>query len=120
MSEVARHSPSILPFISLVPILIAAAAQKAQRKIVTDLRQAGAIEPARAIALQPGRHLDRSTLERMVGRGTVRRAGPLYYLDEASEQACRDQRQRRLPWVLAILLAGLAVLVTLILLQARH
>jgi len=51
MSEVARHSPSILPFISLVPILIAAAAQKAQRKIVTDLRQAGAIEPARAIAL---------------------------------------------------------------------
>jgi hypothetical protein len=116
MSDTARHGTSILPFISLVPILIAATTAKAREKLINRLKGAGALDPAHAIALDPLSRTERSTLRRLEAANTVRVVDGRYYYDAATV-ASRRTAQRPLMWLLlvALAVAGLALGIMLIL-----
>ena len=44
MSDLARHAPSVAPFISLLPLLIAAVSQRARKRLLARLIEAGATD----------------------------------------------------------------------------
>lgn len=94
---------------------IAAASMRAERHIVQTLREAGATSASAAIALKPDRLIQRGALRRLVRRGAVRRAGDLYWLDEAGFTAMGERRKgvARLILVWAVVVAGVLVALAL-------
>ncbi|HVS00345.1 MAG TPA: hypothetical protein VMW27_27205 [Thermoanaerobaculia bacterium] len=93
-----------------IPSIIAAQIVRTDRKIVRDLRDAGATTSERATLLEPGRHLRRRRIKRLEGIGAVRRAGDRYYLDEAAWEAYQSRRRRRI--LIAMILVVIAFLIT--------
>ena len=87
---------------------ILAASMKAERHIVETLRQAEALTAGAAIAMTPGRMIQRGALRRLVRRGAVRQTGDRYWLDEAGLTTMTDRRRGMARLILGYA-AGVAV-----------
>lgn len=87
---------------------IAVAANKAERRVVQALRDAGAVSAETAAALKPNRLFERGALRRLMKRGAVRETRDLYWLDETAYAAFVQGRRG-----LARLIVGYAVGVAL-------
>jgi hypothetical protein len=77
-----------------------------ERRMVNQLRMAGAINPAQARTLEELGLSDGLILHRLRDRAVVRHAGPdRYYLDEESWNAVRRSRRRavHISWLLALI-----------------
>ena len=116
MSELARHVPSIAPFIALIPALIAGRLAKVRRRIVEQLKEARAFDAAHAIALDPPSRMESRALARLEQDGLVKRSGDRYYYDEivAASRGGSSLGQWRLLLILLLVAIGLAVAIVLI------
>jgi hypothetical protein len=85
----------MVPVISTVPALAAAAILSTDRKIVQRLRSAQAIDAARAVPFDPPGPLGRSRLRRLVSVGAVGVAGGRDYRSEQGYAAWRTVRRNR-------------------------
>ncbi len=72
----------------------AAAARRAERRLVEHLRDAGAVNPSSSKPIPDQNWIGRSVFRRLTASGAVREAGGGYYLDEAAYDAFRARRKR--------------------------
>ncbi|WGM45707.1 Succinyl-diaminopimelate desuccinylase [Brevundimonas sp. NIBR10] len=96
---------------------VAAMSLQAEKRITQALRDAGAVSPDTAIALAPGRLIQRGALRRLVRRSAVVEAGEgRYWLDDPAYQEMRNTRSSRAILLLfglaAVLVIGAAVFVS--------
>jgi hypothetical protein len=83
----------------------------AEHRVARELRDAGAMSPERATSISASRPIDGRALERLLGAGAVREAGPgHYWLDLEGYGAYRGERRKRALIVLAV---GLVVVLVL-------
>jgi hypothetical protein len=95
----------ILQAVSAAAITFGAAARRAERSLVRQLRATTAIAPASAILLTPRSRLARWQLARLGRSGAVVHTGDgRYWLDDAAFDRHRTRRRRRALVVLAIVL----------------
>ncbi len=100
--------PSLSPFFALLPAILI----RTDRRIVKELRDAGATTAEKAIPLESKR-LRGIRIKRLTNAGSLHpAAGNTYYLDEAGWQAlCVKRRQRAaLAIVLALIIAAVVFL----------
>ena len=87
------------PFVAVptfLPMIIALAIQRAERRIRQDLLDAGAVSASGAVPLSYDRLLRRKRLRRLIDAGAVREVEPgRYYLDEVEWTRYRHDRRRR-------------------------
>ena len=74
-------------------IFVAAAMRRTDRKIVRELRSAGATSPDRATRVEPWSRLSRRRLQRLEEVGALRRTGGQVYLDEERWESHRRMRR---------------------------
>ena len=86
--------------------ILALALVAAERRIVRQLRSAGALRPENAILIAQQSALTRFRLAQLLRRGAVAAAGDLYYLDAAAFSRYRRSRRRR---ALIVISSALAV-----------
>jgi hypothetical protein len=79
------------------------------KKIVRQLRAAGALDASRAVAYRPPGPFGPMRLRRLVGVRAVGVVNQRYYLDENGYAAWRRSRRKRALIVLGGLLSGLAI-----------
>lgn len=80
---------------TLLPLFVAVAMRRAERRIHRRLRDSGAFDPQSAVPLSLSRSIERRRLEGLISHGAVRLTGnDRYFLD--SEGWNRHQRDRRL------------------------
>ena len=94
------------------PALLAALILATDRKILRRLREAGATDPARAIAFAPPGPVGEARLRRMVSGGAVGQAAGGYYLDEAGYLRWRAARRKRgltMVGIMFVIVIGLIV-----------
>lgn len=84
----------------------AAAARRAERRLVEHLRGARAVDPATASPIPEQNWMGGRAVRRLVAAGALREAGAGYYLDEAAYEAYRARRRRN-----TILAVGTAAIV---------
>ena len=102
--EVAQ---ALAPFFAM----FAALAAGTDRRIARRLRQAAALDPARAVDLPALRPLWRWRLARLASAGAVRSVGgERYYLDESAYSSLRRVRRIRGLSILAVLVVALLLL----------
>ena len=95
--------------LSPVAALLAVALIATDRHIERALRDADATAAERAAPLRMRGPLARMRLNRFIGAGAIRTAGPsMFYIDPAGWRAWRRARRRRALTVAGLLLAGLA------------
>ena len=116
MSDLARHGASVAPFISLVPVLIAAVSQRARKRLLARLIEAGATDPVHAIPLDPQSRIERNWLGRLEHDGIVKLSGDRYYYDEvmAASRGGNPMGQWRLLLILLFVAIGIATAVVLL------
>jgi hypothetical protein len=86
-------------------MLFAALILRTDRRIVTELRHAGALSIASAIPLRAPPLFGSWRIRRLAGAGAIRLVQPEhFYLDENGYAAFRKRRRRRALLVLSILL----------------
>lgn len=91
---------------------IAAAQSRARREILQGFEDAGAVEPARAIAYDPPSRLHERQLAMLVNRGLLKPAGDGFWLDPAALELDRERQARVTKVGFAFLaVVGLAILV---------
>ena len=85
--------------------IAAAAARRAERRIIDHLREAGATSPASACPLPDlPRRIQRRRLDRLVATGSVVSSGQgLSYLDESAYHSYRRRRYARVATLVATL-----------------
>ncbi len=91
--------------------IVAAAARRAERRIVEQLRNANATSIVNAKPLFDLRLLEERRLQRLIAAGAIREAAPgAYYLDETTLDSYLHKRRKRVLVVLSgMLLAVLAL-----------
>ena len=102
---------------TFLPLFIALAIRRAERRIRRDLLDAGAISASTAASLSYERSLLRKRLRRLVDAGAVREVEPgRYYLDEDEWTRYRHDRRRRglIAVSVVVALGGLAFAVATI------
>ena len=116
MSDLARHAPSVAPFISLLPLLIAGISMKARRRIVDRLKLAKAFDPQHAILIDPQSRMESNWLGRLEHDGAVKLVGDRYYYDEvmAASRGGNPLGQWRLLLILLFVAIGIATAVVLL------
>lgn len=83
----------------------------AEHRVARELRDAGATSPDTAQPVTTSHPLDGRALDRLLGAGAVREAGPgRYWLDVAGYGAYRGARRKR---ALVVLAVGLVVVLVL-------
>lgn len=76
--------------------IVVALARRAERRIVEQLREAGATSPAKTEPLFGLRWTEKRRLRRLLAAGAIREASPgAYYLNEAALTLYRQRRRRR-------------------------
>lgn len=90
--------------------VIAAAMVRRQRKIVEQLRSAGATCPERALAAATLGEEDGMAMKILLRHDVVRKTGESCYLDEPAWDALRARRLRRVVQALVLAALGLAFL----------
>jgi hypothetical protein len=89
-------------------VIGAAAAQRAERRIIDTLRREGATRPDRAAPLDDLSVLEQRRLDRLVNARAVRPApGDRYWLDEEIYRAYRSDRRGLVLVMLGIVIATL-------------
>jgi hypothetical protein len=91
-------------------IFVAAAIRRTDRKIVRQLRSAGATSTNRATEVEPWSWLSRRRLHRLEEVGALRRAGGRLYLDEE-----RWESHRRMKRTFGLAVGGAFTVVALLL-----
>jgi hypothetical protein len=81
---------------------VIAAVAASERRIARQLREAGAVSPETAIALDAGGHLDRRRLASLLDAGAVREAEPGHYWIDEEAWAARGDKRRSLMLIAAI------------------
>jgi hypothetical protein len=85
---------------------VAAAVVRRERKLVSQLRESGALSPSTARSLSPLEHMDERAFRRLRAHQVIREARPdYYYLDEPSWQALESRRRQLSLIMVAILIA---------------
>ncbi|MFO0906828.1 MAG: hypothetical protein U0835_00415 [Isosphaeraceae bacterium] len=90
--------------------VVAAAARRAERRLVESLREAGAKDMASAAPIPDQNRMGRKVISRLSAAGALRSAGGGFYLDEVAYAAYRSRRARNT----ALILAPLAVVAILV------
>ena len=75
--------------------VVASMARRAERAVVSTLREHGAVAADRAVPLSLARPGGRAALRRLVRREAVRESGDRYWLDEGSYQTMTEGRRVR-------------------------
>jgi hypothetical protein len=89
---------------------VAAAVARARRDVQHHFFSHDAVRPDRAVAFDPGSHIQRRQFERMRSRGIIREAKPgLYWLDVVAYDIDLRQRFSRVRLLLLAIVTGLAV-----------
>jgi hypothetical protein len=102
---------SPVQLLALLPMTLAAAVRRSERRTIARLREAGANTAERGIVLERRRPLSRFVQHRLERSGVLLAAGnDRYYLNEAAYDAYRGRRQKRAMVIIALLLIGLAIL----------
>jgi hypothetical protein len=100
-----------LQLLAFVPMALAAAVRRSERRAITRLRDAGANTAERAIILESGRPLAGFAHQRLERAGVAQPAGnDRYYLNEAAYDAYRGRRRKRAMVIVALLMMGIAIL----------
>lgn len=100
-----------LQLVALVPMTLAAAVRRSERRVIARLRDAAANTAERAILLDRDRPLADFTRRRLERTGVLRAAGhDRYYLDEGGYAAYRNRRRTRARVVFVLLMIGVALL----------
>jgi hypothetical protein len=120
MSDLARHAPSVAPFISLIPVLIAGISMKARRKLIERLRAAGATDAAHAVPIDPQSRMERNWLRRLESMDIIKAVRSGYYYDEATVAARHQSQVRLIPLVLIIVAAVVGLACAIVLIGGRH
>lgn len=120
MSELARHAPSVAPFISLLPLLIAGISMKARRKLIERLRAAGATDAAHAVQIDPQSRMERNWLARLESADIIKSVGSGYYYDEAMVTMRHKSQVRLIPLLLVIVAAAVGLACAIVLIAGRH
>ena len=95
----------------MVPMALAAALRRSERRAIARLQEAGANTAERAILLERSRPLAGFTHARLERAGVLRSAGnDRYYLDEGGYAAYRQRRRRRAMVAFMLLAIGVALL----------
>ena len=94
----------------MVVTLIAATMVRRQRRIVEQLRSAGATGPERATSAATFGGEEGMAIGILLRHAVVKKSGEQYYLDEAAWEAHRARRRRRVVQVLVLVALGLVVL----------
>ena len=91
--------------------IVAGLIRRAERRIVEQLREAGARSSAKAQPLSGLRLIEERRLQRMLGADAIRETTQgTYYLDEAALDAYMQRRRKRVLFVVgAALLAALGL-----------
>jgi hypothetical protein len=95
--------------------IIAAAAARREREMITALRESSALSANAAIAITPRGQMGRAVLRRLMEGGAVKEAaGPRYWLDERAYEDYRIARNQRATWIIGaimlVLIGGLAAI----------
>ncbi len=90
--------------------VLAAAMVRRQKRIVEQLRSAGAIRPEHATSAATFGGEEGMAIGVLLRHGVVKKTGAGYYLDEPAWDALRARRVRRVVQVFILVLLGLAVL----------
>jgi hypothetical protein len=100
-----------LQFVAFVPLVLAAAIRRSERRAITRLEEAGANTAERAILLETRGPLSSFTHHRLERAGVLKAAGnDRYYLNGAAYEAFRTRRRTRALVVVTLLLIGIAML----------
>ncbi len=95
---------------SLLPLIVVLAMRRAEARIHRQLADAGAVSAQAAVALSPGRSIDRRRLEALIRGGAVRvTANSRHFLDADGWNTYRQNRRRRVLYALSVVLALLGV-----------
>jgi len=94
----------------MVVTVLAAAMVRRQKRIVEQLRSAGATRPERATSAATFGGEEGMAIGILLRRAVVKKTGESYYLDEPAWEALRARRLRRVVQVLVLVVLGLAVL----------
>ena len=94
----------------MVVTLLAAAMVRRQRRIVEQLRSAGATSPDRATPAATFGGDEGMAFGILLRHAVVKKTGERYYLDEPAWEAHRARRHRRVLIALTIALVGVAIL----------
>jgi hypothetical protein len=101
----------VLQALSSAALVLAAAARRAERRLVRQLRGAPALAPESAVPLDPRSAVARWQLGRLTRSGAIVHAGGgRYYLDAAGLTRHRAARRRRAVRVLGLVLPLAALL----------
>ncbi len=94
--------------------IIMAAARRAERRIVTHLREANATSYVKAQSLSNLRFVEEKRLKRLLLAGAVQEAAPgTYYLDETALSEYSGKRRKRVLILLSATFLGMAGLLGL-------
>lgn len=108
---------------TFLPLIIALAIRRAERRIRQDLLDAGAVSASAAVPLSTERSLRRKRLRRLIDAGAVREVEPgQYYLDEGEWTRYHHDRRRRALIAVSVVVAlgGLAFAVATIVSWRSH
>jgi hypothetical protein len=98
----------LLQIFRVVPMLLAVAILRTDRRLIGRLREGGATSPERAVGLGDLNPLGDWRLRRLASEGAVHTSGDgRYSFDEAGYAAYRSRRRRRAFVVLAVLLLAI-------------
>lgn len=79
----------------------AAAARRAERRLVEHLREAGALNPSSSRPVPDQSWMGGKALRRLIAAGAILEAKSGYYLDEAAYAAYRSRRARNVLFIMA-------------------
>jgi len=100
-----------LQYVAFVPLALAAAVRRSERRTIARLHEAGANTAERAILLDTRRPLSGFTHRRLERAGVLQPAGnDRYYLSDAAYETFSTRRRTRAMVVLTLLLIGIAIL----------
>jgi hypothetical protein len=101
----------VLRFFAFLPLALAAALRRAERRTLTRLTDAAATTPERAILLESGGLLAKFVHGRLTRAGVLVFAGnDRYYLDTAGYDRFARRRRRRAAVVVVLIIAAGGVL----------
>lgn len=90
---------------------IGAIVAASQKRVVRQLREAGATSPERAVPFEAQRQIDSRQMRHLVSHGVVREAGPgFYWVDEAAWDALRRRRFGMVLVAITVVVAAMVIL----------